>query len=167
MSDNVSELIPKGCDLDDPDLLDKVDVMMRLITNPEYGQLHTGSEGLNQVVQATKTIAKDGLGPFLDVEILKAATTTAKLASDTVTYTYVLLTVMQTIPQCTSPAARKKNAKQLKDELGKRLKSMNPCIVERINALEEGTEFQAVDFEKLAQDAQAKPAEDAAAQQAS
>lgn len=96
-----------------------------------------------------RSVAKDGLGPFLSAETASEAASVGKTAADTVTYSYELMMVVQVIPASAPPASRKKQVKALKDELGVRFQRLCQPIVGRVRELESGVALAAIDFEKL------------------
>lgn len=133
----------------DPDFLSKVDVLMSLVMNPEYTRLHAGSEMLTSMLSSLRIVSKDGLGPIVDANILLHSSGVQRLAADTVTHSYVVLLITQTIPACPSPAARKKQTATLKTELGKKFKSLGDPLQQRFKELENGDEVKPYDFQEL------------------
>ena len=75
-----------------------------------------------------KIVQKDGMGGFIKTELLKNADTLIKTATDTITLSYVLCKILDSIPALKAPAARKKEALNLLDDLKDRRFKAPPTV---------------------------------------
>ncbi len=149
----VSSWIPLGWDVhfNSEDFLTRRDILLALVLNPKYGQLRVGSELLSTMMTSLKSVSKDNLGPIINVEIFSSADSISKLAHLTVIHSYTTLALTASIPKLGSPAARKKGVAEVKLALGVKIRKLGAALVTRMNDLEAGKEFEALDYEAMQQ----------------
>ncbi|CAK0799103.1 unnamed protein product [Prorocentrum cordatum] len=106
-----------------------------------------------------KHVLKDNMGPFLDAQIIKGVLDVEKHAAETVALTYVVLMATAKIPAMQAPAARKKEAGKLRDELGTRFQRMPTTLQDRIKALEKGEQTPVKDYDEIKKNLEKEAAE--------
>ena len=159
MADVVSGWIPPGWDAtsSSANFLENTPVLMALVLNPFYSKLHPGTDMLGGMLTRVRTIQKDGCGMLVHAEVLSSSLKVHQQATDTLLYAYVVLLITQKIPSGPSAAGRKKLIKGLKIELGARFKKLSAPVQKRFADIDEGKEFEAMNYSQLRLAAQAAP----------